>query len=104
MTMYHGTTKDNYEIIQKTNILNAPVYLSPEKRISVEYAANNAADFVIIEVEVDETLFQADREFVSGLSEDWLKESLENGSVYVDDEISIESAKITEFQDYEEKE
>ena len=104
MTMYHGTTKDNYKIIQKTNILNAPVFLTPEKRIAVEYAANNAADFVIIEVEVDETLFQADREFVSGLSEDWLKESLGNGSVYIDSEMGIESAKITVFQDYEEVE
>lgn len=102
MTMYHGTTKTAYEEIKKTNILNGPVYLSPIKQTAVDYASNNSADFIVIEIEVDESLFQADREFVSGFENDWLEESLNNGSIYIDANISIDNAKITVYEDYEE--
>ena len=102
MTMYHGTTKTAFIEIGKTNILNAPVYLTPKKQIAEDYAANNSADYIVIEIEVDESLFQADREFVSGLEENWLEESLDNGSIYIDSNISIDNAKITVYEDYEE--
>jgi len=102
MTMYHGTTKTAFSEIGKTNILNAPVYLTPKKQIAEDYAANNSADYIVIEIEVDESLFQADREFVSGLEENWLEESLDNGSIYIDSNISIDNAKITVYEDYEE--
>jgi RNA:NAD 2'-phosphotransferase (TPT1/KptA family) len=102
MTMYHGTTKDNYNLIKETGILNSHVYLTPEKQIAVDYAANNSADYVVIEIEVDESLFQADREFVSGMEENWVEESLDNGSIYVDCNVEIKNATITVYEDYEE--
>jgi len=102
MTMYHGTTKTAYELIKENNVLNAPVYLTPNKQTAENYAANNSADYIVIEIEVDESLFQADREFVSGMEENWLEESLNNGSIYIDSDISIDNAKITVYEDYEE--
>ncbi len=104
MRMYHGTTKTAYEEIKKNNILNAPVYLTPDKQTAIDYAANNSTDFAVIEIEVDESLFQADNEFVSGWEEDRLKESLNNGSIRIDSDLLIDGAKITLYEDYEELE
>ena len=104
MTMYHGTTKENYSKIVKTNTLNAPVYLTPNKNTAEDYAANNSADYMVIEIDVDESLFIADGEFVSGMEEDWIAESLENGSIYVDTDIDIKNADVTIYEDFEEME
>ena len=60
MTMYHGTTKENYSIIKETNILNAPVYLTPNKETAVDYAANNSANFIVFEIDVNKSDFIAD--------------------------------------------
>ncbi len=101
--MYHGTTKEAFEQIKNDGILNAPVYLTPDFDTAADYAANNSADYVVITVDVDESLFCADNEFISG--DDCLnpvEASLESGSVFIDSEVAIDGATFAFFEDYEE--
>lgn len=100
MTMYHGTTKANYEMIKIDGYLIAPVYLTPMKRTAEDYAGNNSSDFIVFEINIDEKLFMADDEFCK--ENFTVEESLNNGSIYIDSNIDISKSNITKYEDYEE--
>jgi len=89
MRLYHGTTKDSFDGIKKAGVINGRVYLTPEYQTAKDYAENNSDEIVIIEVEIDYNELNADREFVKSGEVDWLEESLENGSCYIDRDISV---------------
>lgn len=101
ITLYHGTPKFNYNSIIAEGELSGPVYLTPRKELAEDYAANNSADYVVFEIEVDRGLLNYDAEFVN---EYCVEASLEAGSVYVDGPVSISNAKVTFYEDYEEVE
>jgi hypothetical protein len=95
--LYHGTTKENYELIKSNNTLNSPVYLTPNRETAEDYAGNNSSDFVIIEVELDIEDLTYDSEFVS---EPCVSESLNAGSVVSETDILITGCDVYEFEDY----
>lgn len=97
--LYHGTPMSQFEEIKEDGFLFGPVYLTPCKKAAEDYAANNSPDFVVIEVEVDYSLLNADSEFVSEYCVD---SSLEAGSVYVEGNVSIENAEVYFYEDYSE--
>ncbi|OYD24709.1 hypothetical protein [Oceanimonas baumannii] len=104
MKMYHSTSVENYQSIISDGFLSAPVYLTPSKKIAEEYGANNSPEFVIIEVNVDEAGFCADAEFVKGQMEadQAIEESLSNGSVFIDEDVSVAGHIASHYEDYEE--
>lgn len=99
ITLYHGTTKENFESIIADGVLCGPVYLTPNKSTAEDYAANNSPDYMVFEVKVCFDDLNYDDEFVS---EGCVYASLEAGSVYVDGNVSIKDAKVTKYEDYEE--
>lgn len=100
MTMYHGTL--SIDQIVSDGFLRGPVYLTPDKNLAEDYAANNSPDYSVIEMEIAESLFVADREFVK--SGGGVQESLENGSIRLESDLILENVKITNYIDYEEVE
>lgn len=99
ITLYNGTPKFNYSSIVADGALSGPVYLTPRKELAEDYAANNSADYVVFEIEIDRDLLNYDAEFVS---EHCVDASMDAGSVYVDGDVSISNARVTFYEDYEE--
>lgn len=99
--LYHGTPKFNYNAIIADGELSGPVYLTPRKELAEDYAANNSADYVVFEIKVDRDLLNYDAEFVN---EQCVEASLEAGSVYVDEAVSVKNARVTFYENYEEVE
>ena len=100
MKMYHSTSVEAAKEIKTDGFLVGPVYLTPSRKIAEAYGANNSDKFFVIELDVDESLFCADAEFVKGeMSIDQaVEESLSNGSVYIDGDLSIEGAEFHFFE------
>lgn len=98
MIMYHGTTIENFESIKRDKRLIGPVYITPKKCVAEEYAFANSGNVVIIELDVDESLFNVDAEFVN----EWnIDKSLEAGSVYTKCDLPIKHASFEIYEDYE---
>jgi len=100
ITLYHGTTKENAELIKQSGKLSAPVYMTPNFDTAEEYAANNSPDYVVIELYVDESDLTYDSEFC-GNESDLIQESLENGSVVSEVDLDITNCDFKYFEDYE---
>lgn len=96
MTLYHGTTKNNFNQIMTSGMINGQVYLSPSAQIAEDYALNNSCDIVVIEVELEISELSADLEFVKNGDSDFLEESLENGSCFADRDILVSEFVSTE--------
>ena len=101
MILYHGTTKENGDQIIKDGVINGPVYLTPDIIIAEEYAGSNAPDFIVFEINVDRDQLVYDAEFVKCGEGDWLRESLENGSAYTENNVSISDCETLSYTDYE---
>ena len=97
VTLFHGTTKENYEMIKKDGFLHAPVYMTPNKTTAEDYAANNSANYAVFEVDVEYSELEYDSECVCSHS---VEESLDAGSVYVDRNVCIARAIVTHYNDY----
>lgn len=98
MRLYHGTTKKSYKKILDSGKINKRVYLSPDDDIAKDYAFNNSDQIVLIFLDIDESELKADYEFVKGECEDFLEESLNNGSCYVNRNIKVsEFVSVKEF-------
>ena len=50
MTLYHGTSDDNYAAIQQSNMLRGPVFLTPNWESAEQYSDGGQ----IIEIDIDE--------------------------------------------------
>ena len=98
MLMFHVTPKEYIGKIIESGFLQAPVYLSPYKITATTYGDSWNEDYSIISIDVDESLFHADMEFCKELSGDLVLQSLENGSVYLKNNLSIANAKIENIE------
>lgn len=101
ITLYHGTTESNARSIISDGCINGRVYLTPNKATAEDYAANNSSNYVVFEVVVDYCDLQYDDEFINGETDDWVSESLNAGSVYVDHAISVKDFPMSKYVDYE---
>ena len=107
MKMYHAAQLSDLESIQADG-LRAPVYMTPELTTAENYGFANSDSTVIFEINIDESLFHADSEFVKNAGEDFrdsenpvLAESLSNGSVWVSNMVPVTNAILRIYEDYD---
>lgn len=98
MKLYHATPIENLDKIKADGVLTGcdGVYFSPDLDVAKQYGFNNAEEIAVFVVDLDESELCADAEF-AGNGDDFLQESLDNGSCLVKRDVDISSSEILFF-------
>lgn len=84
ITLYHGTSQENYEQIMKDGVITGRVYFTPRKDMAREYGE------VVIAVDVEISLIKIDWESTDYNPEMTIEQAIEEGlSLYVDDDVMV---------------
>lgn len=89
ITLYHGTTLESFNGITESGAINGRVYASPNIQTAIDYASAHSDNIVIIELCFDKSELEYDSEFINGDTSDWVQESLDAGSVYIDRDVLV---------------
>jgi len=92
LLVYHGTTKENFNNIEKDGFLQNPVFVTSKLEIAEEYALNNSDFGVILEFCVEDNDLEIDHDTSDFL--DFTDHNYYNGSFLYQQKVYIKNCKV----------